>query len=703
MTNAPVYAQAATPLELAPAFPTVATEHTHARALLTNAMRYLATESGTTDAISGYPVEGWNDDPHKGLCLRCFTQLTAIGEWMEVLANIIAGHADTDYLSREEALSRLTLVIGSLRHDQQDPQLSTKGLLGNFLDLASGKRLSPLASQVDKLAFLSAFGPEKGEAIWQALKVKGWIVAGRSNRDADIQRSANYGALFFDGPLAPYADQPTQQQIMAILDQRVVNVMFGDNANLTASVGKTIGTLLLPEIVDNPPVAQLRRDMEQFLEDQQEGYHYLYDAQAGLFSFGWDAARNRFLGWEDAEGNWRKGHMDYLVNEFRGPTKFVVLRYGLPLAAVKNLAFKIKPYRLASGSDAYVLAPWEGSAFQALGLGLCMMELHNPSWQEVLSNVVDVEIDYATRNRLPGFLSESYTGQGTQYTGDVGISEIAVTTMPRITCAASLYTLGVAYMIAPAKIEQFLAANWPVMSTLLTDHGPWEGFNVAQGEPIRVQTSAHTLSLILGLLGTGPESMKRYLDAKSLHAGLSEIYKPGREVDFLSDGTQVFAWGNKDAAVESAREPGAFHIKGDRVGQLGVAFVPPQQAGVNLSSGVLSIRYRSAQPLECAAICFKPVGNADIAAPSIANELFTHFADTGGQDANIHVPLPATPGLTGIKEVVLTACHNDTPLDLVLTDFRFTPVQPSPTAPAAAPAAGSSAAAPAEKETPAER
>ena len=98
--------------------------------------------------------------------------------------------------------------------------------------------------------------------------------------------------------------------------------------------------------------------------------------------------------------------------------------------------------------------------------------------------MVDVEIDYSARNQLPGFLSESYTGEGPQYTGEVGIPDITVNAAPRITDTPSLYTLGVAYMIAPDKIEQFLAANWPVVSKLLTDHGPWEGFNVAKQEPI---------------------------------------------------------------------------------------------------------------------------------------------------------------------------------------------------------------------------
>src|SRR5271166_6230942 len=144
-----------------------------------------------------------------------------------------------------------------------------------------------------------------------------------------------------------------------------------------------------------------------------------------------------------------------------------------------------------------------GSAFQALGLELAMTELERPSWRKLLENVVDVEIDYSTRRKLPGFLSESYSGEGVQYTGSVGISDITVSPLPRITDAASLYTLGAAYSVAPEKIEQFLAASWPLMAKLLTEHGPWEGLKGSNQEVIRFQTTAHTLALILGLLGTG--------------------------------------------------------------------------------------------------------------------------------------------------------------------------------------------------------
>lgn len=657
-------------------FPTVPPAHEHVRMLLENAMRYVAPETGIIEARSGYPVEGWNCDPSKGLSLRTFTQLTAIGEWVELLANVAAGHADTPYLSREEALSRLELAVRSLRHDQKDPDVSTKGLLGNFLDLAAGKRLGPLASEVGKRRFLDAFGPEKGEAIWKSLVAKGWIAPNNGDQEAAVRRGANYGWAFFDGPLAPYADEATKTKIMGLLDQRVVMVVFGDNANLTSSMARAIGALLHPEIKDRPKVKALRSEMERFLEDQREGYAYLYDAKAGLFTFGWDATRNRFLGWQGGDGQWQAGHMDYLVNEFRGPTRFVVLRYGLPMNAVRNLGFKLKPYRTQDGRDLYVPAPWEGSAFQALGLAISMGELQDPSWRTILDNIVEIELDYARRNRLPGFLSECYTGEGVQYTGDVGIPEIAVTTMPRITNVPSLYTLGVSYMIAPDRIEQFLAANWSAVSRLLTDHGPWEGLNVARQEPVQVQTSAHTLALILGLLGTEPENMMRYLDSKGLAGRLGETFAAGVRLDLMADGNQVFAWAEKGSVLKSTRDKGSFQVKGDHARQVGIAIVSASPEGVNLSGAMLSLRYHSAEPIDRALIAFKPAASAPDATPKIPNELFTRLPATGDKDGELQIPLPAVPGLFGIKEVVITYEHgkNGGPVDLAITRLALSPL-----------------------------
>jgi len=657
-------------------FPTLPLGHRHARELLTSAMRYLAPKNRMIDPISGYPFEGWNQDPAKGLYLRSFTQLTAIGQYMELLANIIAGTCDTPSLSRKQALANLAHLVKNLRQDQRDPKLSAGNLLGNFLDLATGKRLGPLAVDIEKHRLQDAFGQDKAERIWKALQVKGWIIPRRNDLEADIMRSATYGSEHFDGPLARFSDYATKQKIMDILDQRVVMVVFIDNANLSAAAAKTLGALLNPGIRDQAEIPTLRQELERFLEDQLEGYARLYDAKAGQFYFGRDATKDRHFGWVDLQGKWVTGHVDYLVNEFRGPATFVVTRFNLPLDAIKNLGFKMKPYRMQGAREVHVLAPWEGSAFQALGLELAMTELERPSWRKLLENVVDVEIDYSTRRKLPGFLSESYSGEGVQYTGTVGIPDITVSPLPRITDAASLYTLGAAYSVAPEKIEQFLAANWPLISRLLTEHGPWEGFKGANQEVIRFQTTAHTLALILGLLGTGSDHMKAYLESKGLRPRLDEVFQPGADVDLLSSGTQVFAWNGKESPIQSSREKDAFHARTDRTNNAGIAFVPSSPRGANLSGGLLTLRYRSSKPIGRAIITLKPAGTSPTVQGLIPTDIFCHFADTGGRDHEIPIPLPATPGLTQIKEVVITFGPESQarPLDLFITHLRVAPI-----------------------------
>ena len=660
-------------------FPTVRPGHRHARDLLANAMRYLAPENRMIDPASGYPFEGWNQDPVKGLYLRSFTQLTAIGLCMELLANVAAGVADTPYLSREQAVSDLTRLVQSLREDQRDPRLSAGNLLGNFLDLATGKRLGPLASEVEKQKFFDTFGREKGEAIWKALLAKGWIVSQNQDREGAIHRSARYGWDHFDGVLSPFGDDPTKQRILAILDQRVVLVVFIDNANLSASCAKSIGALSSAGIKDRPEIAELRQKLENFLEVQREGYTRLYDAKAGQFYFGWDATKDRLFGWADSQGKWTTGHVDYLVNEFRGPATFIVARFGLPLDAIRNLGFKMKPYRMRDGRDNYVLAPWEGSAFQALGLELSMTELERPSWRRLLEDVVDVEIDYAARRNLPGFLSESYSGTGVEYTGYIGIPEITVSPRPRVTDAASLYTLGAAYTVAPEKIERFLAANWSIVSRLLTDHGPWEGWQTTRQEVIQFQTTAHTFSLILGLLSTASDHMKRYLDSKGLGEKLEDIFRPGEGVELFPGETQIFAWDDKGVPIQSTRERDAFHVTSARVSNAGIALVSTRPDGVNLSGGQLSLRYRSAAPIDEAIIALKPAGSSTVVAGLIPTEIFCRFVDTRGRQEEIQVPLPATPGLARTKEVVITfgAAVKGRALDLSITGLRITPIAPT--------------------------
>src|SRR3974377_1648497 len=98
-------------------FPPVPPQHAHTRELLANAMRYLAPENQMIDPISVYPCEGWHQDAVKGVYPVAFTQWTAIGQYMELLANIIAGTCDPPFLSRKQALATLAPLGEGLRPD----------------------------------------------------------------------------------------------------------------------------------------------------------------------------------------------------------------------------------------------------------------------------------------------------------------------------------------------------------------------------------------------------------------------------------------------------------------------------------------------------------------------------------------------------------------------------------------------------------
>ncbi len=647
-------------------FPTVNPAHTHMLELLQNAFGYVDPSHGLIDPDSGYPAEGWNQDSDRALYLRSFTQLTAIGQWLELLANIAAGYADNPYISRPAALTQLRLTVSTLLSDQQNPSVSAKGLLGNFLGFAPNARMGPLSDEVEKQKFVDVFGAEKAEAIWNALIAKKWIFPQQDGSFAKVPRKGDYGDKFFTGELAPFADSNTIKKIMAVLDTRVVQIIFGDNANLTASAAKAIGALRHPRLQDEPLAEALEKQLEQFIARQEAGYRYLYDQQAGTFVFGWNATRDRFTGWEDGNGRWVVGHMDYFANEFRGPLAFVVLRFGIPVDAVKKCGFKIKPYRLADGRDLYTLATWEGSAFQSLGLSQFMQEMDAVGWRENLRNAVSIYLDFSQQHELPGFLSEAYSGRGVEYSGRIGIPEVAVTDQPRITDAPSLYTLGVAYGIEADQIESFLSRHWQTISRLLTAHGPWEGFNTTEKQVIEFQTTAHTLALILGGIASAEANMQRYLAGRHM-TSLQKVYgENGLKTNLLKDDTHWISWSPLGDRVDGRHQENAFHLRGEDIQEAAVTIKP--STPLNLSNGILQIRYRAVNPPANSILVL------DTGPQNFQNEIFLRF-DTTEAEQDIRIPLPATPGLENIKELVLRFGGERIPeaVDLTLSRFEFVP------------------------------
>jgi len=633
--------------------PTIHSRHVHIRQLVENALGYIKPGQGLFDEASGYPVEGWNDDDQSGLHLRGFTQLTTIGEWLELLAHIAAGYADQPYLSRAKALSQLDRVTRCLVQDQSDPQLSDRGLLCNFIGFDKGRRMAPLASDAYKQDFIEVYGVQEGQAVWRAMEKCGWVRPWANDEQGEIIRGPGfgYGQAGFKGALAPFASHDGQIKIMTILDRRVVQVVFGDNANLSASVAKTIGVLLRPEIKIDPLATSIRERLELFLEAQGPGYRALYDTRRGLFRFGWNATHKQFLGWGDGVGVWQAAYADYFVNEFRGPLQFVVARFGFPDDPLRYQTFNVKSRVMTSGRELFTLGVWEGSAFQALGLSLFMGERTHSGWRANLENAVRINLDYARAHHLPGFLSEAYSGNGNQYTGKIGVPDIAVVRDARITNAPSLYTLGVAYSILPNEVELFVRDNGEAISSLFTAHGPWEGIHVSSGLPIKCQTAVHVMSLILGSLGVGDEAMTRYFEQCGLSESWQLIYPCGEPVDLLAPVFRTVVWSPDGSALEVSRGNGEFRLAGAKVRQAAVSWLIDQPAeGVSLSGDELRIRYRNrGTPLKAVISLERPATEGR----SVSQEIFVSFRHTRWWVQELRIPLPATPALLGIKKVTL--------------------------------------------------
>jgi hypothetical protein len=235
--------------------------------------------------------------------------------------------------------------------------------------------------------------------------------------------------------------------------------------------------------------------------------------------------------------------------------------------------------------------------------------------------------------------------------------------------------LGAASQIAPDKIEQFLETNWPAISHLFTKHGPWEGFDTRRRTAIKYQTTAHTLSLILGGIGSAPDNMRRYLEFKGLQDNLLAWYAPGNAVDFLSQETQIVPWTSDGSPINFSRDENLFHIIGRPLRNGRVTLTVPQADGINLANGELIIRYRASVPIEHAVITLTKAQGGPYAEPQFPNQIFVRFSATESGEGEIHVPLPATPGLARTKGLVLALGKEGEAVeaDLTITALKFVP------------------------------
>ena len=464
---------------------------------------------------------------------------------------------------------------------------------------ASGSARWPRTSKSTNSTTRSA--GRKGEAIWKALQAKGWIVPRNNDREADIVRSAKYGSDHFDGPLAPFSDNATKQKIMDILDQRVVMVVFIDNANLSASVAKTIGALLEPRDQGpgrrSPSCGGSWNNSSTISSRDTPGS--TTPRPASSTSAGTPPRIAISAGWT-CRANGTTGHVDYLVNEFRGPATFVVTRFGLPIDADQESGLQDEAVpdagrarRLCSGSLGGLGVPGSGPGAVDDGAG-------SPKLAQAPGE------RRRRRDRLC-HAAQSFPASSRSRTAARAFSTPAASASPTSRsrpCPGSRTRPRSTPWARPTRSRpRRSSSSWRrtgrVVSSLLTEHGPWEGFKARQagGDPVPDDGAHPRADPGSARNGIGPHESVPGI--QGLRPRLDEIFRPGEEVDLLSGGTQVFAWNDKESPIRSsAREGPASTSRTDRLSNAGIAFVPSGSQGVNLSGGLLSLRYRSAVPIE---------------------------------------------------------------------------------------------------------
>ena len=113
------------------------------------------------------------------------------------------------------------------------------------------------------------------------------------------------------------------------------------------------------------------------------------------------------------------------------------------------------------------------------------------------------------------------------------------------------------------------------MSRLLTDHGPWEGYNVTRHEVDPVPDDrAHPLADPRPARDRS-DHMKRYLDSKGLAATVSTRSSSPARRPTSSPGDPGLRLGRQGELRSGRREGGdAFHVEERPADKAGIAFVP---------------------------------------------------------------------------------------------------------------------------------
>jgi hypothetical protein len=597
---------------------------------------------------SGYPYEGvrWNEETGTIEPIRQYTQITAVGQAAEFLASIINGEIVLPLIPAREAANLLTLMIRALKRDQDDPWVSENGLLIPFIefDREMNRMRPPLPYEVTPDGLPEKWG-EKRAVVWERLLERKWLVRKDSDSSAAIvNRSAPGFGVDLGLDLRGELDQVNE-----ILNRRVKNVVAGDIANLLASLVSTWEKLskakerFVHEEDVSRQITTIMEAIDRCIMAMRQGFiEDFLDRSTGML-------RRGFLVYE-ADGQKHKEFFNAYHNfsdEFISGILLAKVIYGLPLSVVRNVSVALKAYVDRESRVLFTKVPFFGGAFAILWPTLYVPYAEFPSDRRLLSNFVHIAIDYAqVHGAQPGFLSECYGTAG--YVGKVGIPSIAYTGGVR-SDLVSLYPLGSAYALARHEVEGFLEANWAKVLEI----GFWDSYDLKEERVVRVATAAHTLSNILGGLGSGPSHVEGYLKAHGLYGDFLSLFEPGRvKVDISASPVEAKGTPSHESPVKVIKTEEGYRFISNGSSTMTITFFPGE---VSLSGTTLVLRYRTeADAVKGARIVLERSDQRALP-PGVGmqNEIFFSLRNTQDRIEEVRVPMPSTPALAGVDRVEL--------------------------------------------------
>ena len=580
-------------------FRVVAKEMTTAADLLTQInLLYFDPAFGQVDPTHEYPVEGWVN--------RSITQPTNFGFYAYLLATIAAGDLVTSRISKAEALRRLNVLMDSLLKDQAE--LGFKGLLpwfqstgsdwarmndvygrqvsfedntnlsnslavaygalldetlqGNTAIYGSGGILAKINSFIDnqKVGYLALYD-SKNNIFHRTMQIldgsfSGGTVDyfGAESRAPLLFLILQYGDTF---PASAYAKQNFATRSYTMQDGSTEQVV----APLNGAFQMYWPALLMPESQNQ----DLRRMLETYT-DVQLDYANRND-QPGLLSASYDIQAHDLLRGQVWPFSWAGDSMKAVweSNRFHitSPTDngigVVFTETGLNASglklqfryssttAVPNARLEFK--KLVNGIEKVISIPLNlvntGGLPQTVSLTLPVDANLNDLKEIVFATSgSSVPLDMSLYNLL--VMDGSYK---VAYNSYLGIGEIAYDQTSSVETTPSVYNLGIASMFRPAGVEALLQGMIADHPELITNHGLWEGTNMLYDKTVTEQIFGNISTFILGMTGTGPSYMTRYLENKGLAAKLESIWNPQTPVSVTGGQTTVTNFSYSDGTT----------------------------------------------------------------------------------------------------------------------------------------------------------